>query len=67
MTDGSRDGLSLLARLAPNAGIGPLAIGIVMPLLRPSELTVWAIALVLAITGAACLRASHWLLAKRDD
>ncbi len=50
-----------------NVGIGLMAIGVVLPLLRPSQLIVWAIAIALAALGAACMGISHWILSHHDD
>ena len=45
-----------------NAGIGLMAIGIVLPLLRPHLLIGWVIAIDLALTGTLCLGVSQRLL-----
>jgi hypothetical protein len=45
-----------------NAGIGLMAIGIVLPLVRPHLLIAWAIAIGLAAGGTVCIGVSQWLV-----
>jgi hypothetical protein len=52
-----------VASYVSNAGIGLMAIGIVLPLLRPHLLIAWA----LAIGLAACIGVSQWLVKNQDD
>ena len=56
------DSRRIAARYVSNAGIGLMAIGIVLPLLRPHLLIAWMIAIGLAVAGVLCLAASQSLL-----
>jgi hypothetical protein len=56
-----------IASYVSNAGIGLMAIGIVLPLLRPHLLMAWAIAIGLAAAGIVCMGVSQWLLRRHDD
>jgi hypothetical protein len=51
-----------LADFVSYAGVALMAIGIVLPLLRPHLLIAWAIAIGLAVAGALCLGVSQRLL-----
>jgi hypothetical protein len=51
-----------VANFVSYAGIGHMAFGIVLPLLRPHLLIGWVIAIGLAVAGALCLGVSQRLL-----
>ena len=51
-----------VANFVSYAGVGLIAIGLVLPLLRPHLLIAWAIAIGLAIVGALCMGVSQRLL-----
>jgi len=51
-----------VANFLSYAGVGLIAIGIVLPMLRPHLLIAWAVAIGLAIAGAFCLGVSQRLL-----
>jgi hypothetical protein len=56
-----------VASYVSNGGIGLMAIGIVLPLLRPHLLIAWAIAIGLAGGGTVCIGVSQWLVKNQDD
>jgi hypothetical protein len=56
-----------VANLVSYAGVGLMAIGIVLPMLRPHLLIAWAIAIGLAVLGAFCLGLSERLLRGNND
>ena len=51
-----------VANFVSYAGVGLIAIGLVLPLLRPHLLIAWAIAIGLAMAGALCMGVSQRLL-----
>ncbi len=51
-----------VANFLSYAGVGPMAIGLVLPMLRPHLLIAWVIAIGLAIAGALCMGVSQRML-----
>ena len=56
-----------VANFVSYTGIGLMAIGLVLPILRPHLLIAWVIAIGLAVIGALCLGVSDRLLRSYDD
>jgi hypothetical protein len=56
-----------VANFVSYAGIGLMAIGLVLPILRPHLFIAWVIAIGLAVIGALCLGLSDRLLTGHDN
>jgi hypothetical protein len=56
-----------VANFVSYAGIGLMAIGLVLPVLRPHLFIAWVIAIGLAFIGALCFGVSDKLLTGHDN